>query len=108
MLDASAPTRLFPTHDVGHVLDVVGGEGIHHALLEGGPTLAAAFLRSGLVDEVVAYIAPALLGAGPSAVGGLGIDTIRAILRLDPTHVAVLGGDVRITATPHRTDLEVH
>ena len=41
--------------------------------LEGGPTLAAAFLRAGLVDEVVAYLAPALLGSGPAAVGDLGI-----------------------------------
>ena len=41
-----------------------------------GPTLAAAFLRAGLVDEVVAYVAPMLLGAGLSAVGDLGIATI--------------------------------
>ena len=38
-------------------------------LLEGGPTLAAAFLRAGLVDQIVAYVAPALLGAGVAALG---------------------------------------
>ena len=47
-----------------------------HVFLEGGPTLAAAFLSAGLVDEVVAYVAPMLLGAGTSAVGDLGITTI--------------------------------
>ena len=57
-----------------------------HVFLEGGPTLAAAFLRAGLVDEVVAYVAPMLLGAGRSAVGDLGIATIA-----DALHLAVDG-----------------
>ncbi len=35
-----------------------------HVFLEGGPTLAAAFVRAGLVDEIVVYVAPLLLGAG--------------------------------------------
>lgn len=79
-----------------------------HVFLEGGPTLAAAFLRAGLVDEVVAYVAPALLGAGRSAVGDLGITTIGAALRPVVTDVTVLPGtdgeqpDVRITLTPTR------
>ena len=38
---------------------------VRRVLLEGGPTLAAAFLRAGLVDEVVVHLAPTLLGAGP-------------------------------------------
>ena len=50
--------------------------GRRHVLLEGGPTLAAAFWRAGLVDRVVAYVAPALLGAGAAAVADLGIATI--------------------------------
>ena len=44
-----------------------------HVFLEGGPTLAAAFLRAGLVDEIVTYVAPILLGAGRNAVADLGI-----------------------------------
>ena len=45
-------------------------------LLEGGPTLAAAFVRAGLVDAVRWYVAPALLGAGASALGDAGMSTI--------------------------------
>jgi diaminohydroxyphosphoribosylaminopyrimidine deaminase / 5-amino-6-(5-phosphoribosylamino)uracil reductase len=75
-----------------------------HVFLEGGPTLAAAFLRAGLVDEVVAYVAPALLGAGRSAVADLGIGTIAAALRPTVTDVTVLPDDpehnVRFTMTP--------
>jgi diaminohydroxyphosphoribosylaminopyrimidine deaminase / 5-amino-6-(5-phosphoribosylamino)uracil reductase len=75
-----------------------------HVFLEGGPTLAAAFVRAGLVDEVVAYVAPMLLGAGRHAVGDLGISTISEALHLSVTDVTVLppvndrdDTDVRIT-----------
>jgi diaminohydroxyphosphoribosylaminopyrimidine deaminase/5-amino-6-(5-phosphoribosylamino)uracil reductase len=67
--------------------------------LEGGPTLAGAFLTAGLVDEVYAYVAPALLGAGPSAVANLGITTMAAIRRLQTKDVRLIGADVRIHAT---------
>lgn len=77
-----------------------------HVFLEGGPTLAAAFLRAGLVDEIVAYVAPMLLGAGRSAVADLGITTIAEAFRPRVTDITVLDpieGDepnVRLTLTP--------
>lgn len=64
--------------------------GRHHVFFEGGPTLAAAFLRAGVVDEVVAYVAPVLLGAGTSAVGDLGIETIARARHLDLVDTLVL------------------
>jgi diaminohydroxyphosphoribosylaminopyrimidine deaminase/5-amino-6-(5-phosphoribosylamino)uracil reductase len=75
-----------------------------HVFLEGGPTLAAAFLAAGLVDEIVAYVAPMLLGAGRSAVGDLGISTISAALHLPVTDVTVLqplaeGEDINVRVT---------
>ena len=77
-----------------------------HVFLEGGPTLAAAFLEAGLVDEVVVYLAPMLLGAGTSAVGELGITTIADALNLQITDVTTLGTgaetNIRLTlATSH-------
>jgi diaminohydroxyphosphoribosylaminopyrimidine deaminase/5-amino-6-(5-phosphoribosylamino)uracil reductase len=83
-----------------------------HVLLEGGPTLAAAFLTAGLVDEIVAYVAPVLLGAGRAAVADLGITTIAGALRPRVTDVTVLPGvdgeepDVRLTLTPTPTPTE--
>ena len=79
-----------------------------HVFLEGGPTLAAAFLGAGLVDEIVGYVAPMLLGAGPNAVADLGITSIADALRPTVTDVAVLEGidgeepNVRLTMTPRR------
>jgi diaminohydroxyphosphoribosylaminopyrimidine deaminase/5-amino-6-(5-phosphoribosylamino)uracil reductase len=100
LLDDAAATLVLPTHDPAEVLATLHARGIHRVLLEGGPTLSAAFLAAGLVDEVVAYVAPALLGAGASVTADLGVTTIADAVRLLPTDVTVLGPDVRITARP--------
>ena len=71
-------------------------------LLEGGPTLAGAFWRAGLVDRVMMYVAPVLLGAGIPALSGTGITTLTDSIPLDVTDVRPLGPDVRITARPRR------
>jgi diaminohydroxyphosphoribosylaminopyrimidine deaminase/5-amino-6-(5-phosphoribosylamino)uracil reductase len=71
-------------------------------LVEGGPTLAGAFLRAGLLDRVVGYVAPALLGAGPAALQDAGVGTIDDAVRLHLTDVTRLGEDVRLTLTPRR------
>jgi diaminohydroxyphosphoribosylaminopyrimidine deaminase/5-amino-6-(5-phosphoribosylamino)uracil reductase len=84
-------------HDVAGVLRLLHERGVVNVLLEGGPTVAAAFLTAGLVDRVVAYLAPALLGAGPSAVADLGVGTIGDALRLRLCEVARVGDDVRLT-----------
>ncbi len=79
----------------------------HHdvvsVLLEGGPTLAGAFIAAGLVDRVVGYVAPALLGDGPGALTGAGVGTISAAHRLRLDEVTRLGEDLRLTLRPRRT-----
>ncbi|GAA1586452.1 bifunctional diaminohydroxyphosphoribosylaminopyrimidine deaminase/5-amino-6-(5-phosphoribosylamino)uracil reductase RibD [Kribbella sancticallisti] len=97
-----AETLLLPTHDPAEVLRQLDDRQIRHLWLEGGPTLAAAFLRAGLVDQVVAYVAPALLGSGFSAVGDLGAESIGQLRRFTLADVTRLGDDVRLTLTPHR------
>lgn len=92
------------THDPAVVLAELHAREARHVLVEGGPTLAAAFLRAGLVDEVHAYVAPVLLGAGASAVSDLGIGTIVDALRLVPREVVTLGPDVLVVATPVSTE----
>jgi diaminohydroxyphosphoribosylaminopyrimidine deaminase/5-amino-6-(5-phosphoribosylamino)uracil reductase len=77
--------------------------GHRRVLLEGGPHLAGAFLAAGLVDEVVAYVAPKLLGAGPAAVLGTGVTSIDEAIDLELTDVTRIGPDLRITAVPTST-----
>ncbi len=70
-------------------LPLLAAEGVQSLLLEGGPTLATAFLEAGLVDKVLLFVAPTLSGAGPRWLGEL-------------------AGSVdlsRLSATPVATDL---
>jgi diaminohydroxyphosphoribosylaminopyrimidine deaminase / 5-amino-6-(5-phosphoribosylamino)uracil reductase len=102
VLDSAAATLLLPRTSPGSVLAALHQHGVAHVLLEGGPTLAGAFVEAHLVDRVVAYLAPALLGAGPTVLGPAGISTIAETLRLHTEDVCQLGPDVRITARAHR------
>jgi diaminohydroxyphosphoribosylaminopyrimidine deaminase/5-amino-6-(5-phosphoribosylamino)uracil reductase len=68
-------------------------------LLEGGPSLAGGFLAEGLVDRVVAYLAPTLFGAGAAALGDAGVATLAQAHHLDIDDVTTIGPDLRITAT---------
>ncbi|MGZ4615447.1 MAG: bifunctional diaminohydroxyphosphoribosylaminopyrimidine deaminase/5-amino-6-(5-phosphoribosylamino)uracil reductase RibD [Actinomycetes bacterium] len=89
--------------DLEAMLRALYARGSRVALLEGGPRLAGSFLRAGLVDEVVAYLAPTLLGAGPSALAGTGVTTLADALALDIEDVRRVGPDVRIAGRPRRT-----
>ena len=105
ILNNHAETLHLRTHEPAEALRELYDRGRQHVWLEGGPTLAAAFLTAGLVDEVIAYVAPSLLGAGTSAVGDLGITTIDDQLRFRIRQAAVIGtgADANVRLTLERT-----
>ncbi|MCX4821703.1 bifunctional diaminohydroxyphosphoribosylaminopyrimidine deaminase/5-amino-6-(5-phosphoribosylamino)uracil reductase RibD [Streptomyces sp. NBC_01142] len=86
--------------DILELLGVLHRRGVRSVLLEGGPTLAGAFVAAGAVDKVVGYLAPVLLGAGPAALADAAITTLTEALRLDVTETVRIGSDLRITAVP--------
>jgi diaminohydroxyphosphoribosylaminopyrimidine deaminase/5-amino-6-(5-phosphoribosylamino)uracil reductase len=107
VFDDAAETVHLRTRDPETALKDLFARDRQHVLLEGGPTLAAAFVSAGLVEEVVAYVAPMLLGAGLSTVGDLGIASIADALHLSVGDVAVLeplnaGDDVNVRITMSR------
>lgn len=73
-----------PSHDPFEALDVLAERGAQHLLVEGGPTVLAAFLRADLVDDLEVFTAPAILGSGHPAVADLGITGIDGALRFAP------------------------
>jgi diaminohydroxyphosphoribosylaminopyrimidine deaminase / 5-amino-6-(5-phosphoribosylamino)uracil reductase len=107
--DATAPSWIATVADVGAgpdgrvdlsaLMSALYARGVRAALLEGGPTLAGAFLAGGLVDRVVGYVAPKLLGAGPPALGDAGVRTVADAVELDLVDIAQVGPDLRLTAT---------
>ena len=89
-----------PGADLTEALAELSRRGIQSVFVEGGPTLASAFIRAGLVDEVLAYTAPVLLGGPRSALIDLGVDTITDAIRLRISQVQHLGDDLLIVAVP--------
>ncbi|MFE6779341.1 bifunctional diaminohydroxyphosphoribosylaminopyrimidine deaminase/5-amino-6-(5-phosphoribosylamino)uracil reductase RibD [Streptomyces sp. NPDC057702] len=106
-LDGRAQVLRLPAGPDGRGLDVpallraLHARDVRSVLLEGGPTLAGAFVAAQAIDKVVGYLAPALLGAGPAALADAGITTVERALRLSVVNVAHIGTDLRITAVPH-------
>ena len=84
--------------DLTAVLKSLHAADVLSVLVEGGPTVAGSFVAAGLVDKVIGYVAPALLGAGPAALAGAGIETIADARRLRLADVTRLGDDVRLTS----------
>ena len=97
---SSAETVLLDTAVPRFALKALFDRGVRHVLLEGGPTLAGAFLEARCVDEVIAYLAPKLLGAGPAALGDAGIGHIADAVTLDVEEVERLDDDLKIVARP--------
>ncbi|GGD32365.1 putative bifunctional riboflavin biosynthesis protein RibG [Microbacterium faecale] len=88
------------THDLAAVLDDLFDRGLYRVFVEGGPTLASAFLASGFADEVLTYIAPTLIGGPRAALTDIGVTTISEQRRFTITSVDTLGDDLLLVARP--------
>ncbi len=87
--------------DLEALLRELAARGVVSVFLEGGPTLAGSFVGQGLVDRVVAYVAPALLGSGRAALGDAGVRTIGELPRLTFDEISQIGPDLRLIARPN-------
>jgi diaminohydroxyphosphoribosylaminopyrimidine deaminase / 5-amino-6-(5-phosphoribosylamino)uracil reductase len=74
-------------------LAALAADGVQSLLLEGGPTLAAAFFDRGLVDKLLVFVAPRLSGEGPGMLAGL-----PRPFPLDRLEASASGGDVLLQA----------
>lgn len=99
VLDGAAPS-LRTGADLAELAAELYARGVRHLLVEGGPTVAGAFLAAGLVDEIVVYVAPALLGAGQPALATAAFPNIRDARRFAFTDIHEVGPDLRLTARP--------
>ena len=87
--------------DLDAVLRLLAARGINEVQLEAGATLAGAFLSAGLVDEVLLYVAPVLLGERARPLfDGLHIDAMTQRLKLQRIDSAVVGDDFRLLLRP--------
>ena len=94
-----------PTRDPREALSLLYAAGIRHVMVEGGSRILSAFLAAGLVDELIVYLAPTLLGSGTPALNGLGITTLADAQHWDWDQsdggaVRTLGRDLRLHLRP--------
>jgi diaminohydroxyphosphoribosylaminopyrimidine deaminase/5-amino-6-(5-phosphoribosylamino)uracil reductase len=95
VFDDAATTLLVKTKNLNDLVEELNKTGVNHVLVEAGPTLATAMLKQGLLDELVIYQAPSLLGQGKSFVADIGATTIKELLALDHVATEVLDGDIK-------------
>ncbi|MEP6481045.1 MAG: bifunctional diaminohydroxyphosphoribosylaminopyrimidine deaminase/5-amino-6-(5-phosphoribosylamino)uracil reductase RibD [Rhodoglobus sp.] len=88
------------TRDLPEVLAWLFSQGIRRVYVEGGPTLASAFVAAGLVDEYSIYLAPKLLGGPKLALGDIGVGSIGEARELRITSIENLGDDLMFSARP--------
>lgn len=86
--------------DLRAALDDLRERGVQRVFVEGGPAVASSFVRERLADELLVYVAPALLGGDMLAVRDVGVTTIDEALRLSISDIERLGGDLLIVASP--------
>lgn len=109
--DAKPPRGLTAEHaavplhdgmlDLHAVLALLAARGINEVQVEAGATLAGALLAAGLVDELLLYVAPVLLGDRARPLfGGLRIDDMTQRLRLEIVETRRIGDDMRLLMRP--------
>lgn len=99
VLNEDSHTMLIRTHDPLEVMRSLGDR--TDVFLEGGPTLAGAFLRAGVVDRILAYVAPILLGGPITAVDDIGVPSIVHAQRWRFDGINAIGPDVRLSLVPN-------
>ncbi len=73
---------------------------INHVWVEAGATLASSLIQQNLVDELVIYLAPKIMGSdGRGLLGALGLESMSDVIELDIKDVRQVGKDIRIVAT---------
>ena len=98
IFDSSAETIRIRNHDLTVLLAELYARGVKHLMVEGGPTVASAFVRAGLVDEFVTYVGPMLLGGPGLAVTDLGVSSMSSAYQLVFKEVVPMGADLYIRA----------
>ena len=89
---------------LGMLMKDLAARGVQSVLLEGGPTLAADAIASGIVDRVVFFYAPILVGGAgaPGILMGDGVATIADALRLEGVRFERSGDDLVVVGDVHR------
>jgi diaminohydroxyphosphoribosylaminopyrimidine deaminase / 5-amino-6-(5-phosphoribosylamino)uracil reductase len=96
IFDSAAETLLVKSKDLEELVSELSSRNLNQVLVEAGPTLGSAMAAAGLIDEIVIYLAPSLLGSGKSFIGDLGISTIKDVKALELLSTHTFDGDIKL------------
>jgi diaminohydroxyphosphoribosylaminopyrimidine deaminase/5-amino-6-(5-phosphoribosylamino)uracil reductase len=98
VLNDDSRTMVIRTRDPHEVIKALSDR--TDVLIEGGPTLAGAFVRAGVIDRILAYLAPILLGGPVTAIDDVGVPTIARAQRWKFDGIESIGPDVLLSLVP--------
>jgi diaminohydroxyphosphoribosylaminopyrimidine deaminase/5-amino-6-(5-phosphoribosylamino)uracil reductase len=98
VLNDDSHTMVIRTHDPHEVIKALSDR--TDVFLEGGPTLAGAFLRAGVIDRILAYVAPILLGGPITAIDDVGVANIAQAHRWRFDGMERIGPDLLLSLVP--------
>jgi diaminohydroxyphosphoribosylaminopyrimidine deaminase/5-amino-6-(5-phosphoribosylamino)uracil reductase len=98
VLNDDSRTMILRTRDPHEVIRTLSDR--TDVIIEGGPTLAGAFLRAGVIDRILAYVAPILLGGPIGAVDDVGVLNIASAQRWRFDGEERIGPDLRLSLVP--------
>jgi diaminohydroxyphosphoribosylaminopyrimidine deaminase/5-amino-6-(5-phosphoribosylamino)uracil reductase len=98
VLNDDTRTMVIRTRDPHEVIKALSDR--TDILIEGGPTLAGAFLRAGVINRILAYVAPILLGGPITAIDDVGVLSIAHAQRWQFDGIEPIGPDVLLSLVP--------
>ena len=93
-----AETLHLKTRNIQEALAELFSRGVKHLWLEGGPNVASEFVKLGLVDEFIIYLAPMLLGGPRVALEDIGVGSMAAAIDIEIVEQKLLDNDLFIRA----------
>jgi diaminohydroxyphosphoribosylaminopyrimidine deaminase/5-amino-6-(5-phosphoribosylamino)uracil reductase len=100
VFNEDAETVQYETHSIHGALAELWQRGVRHVWVEGGARVASKFVKFGLVDEILVYQAPLLIGGDRTSLRNLGVDNMSEAINLEFKEMRALGKDIFIRAVP--------
>ncbi len=90
-----------PTGSIDELMTALSQSDLNHVFVEAGATFGGALLAAGVVDEIIVYLAPKLMGGDSrSLIGALNLSSMQSVIDLNISDMRMVGDDIRIIATP--------
>jgi diaminohydroxyphosphoribosylaminopyrimidine deaminase/5-amino-6-(5-phosphoribosylamino)uracil reductase len=104
-----AKTSLINSHDLADLLTAINQPGYNRVMIEAGGEFAAALLAADLIDEVLFYSAPIMLGKGRKFIADLGVNTLAEAIAFEVMELEKIGTDVlQVLNRVRDTEQNVH